>query len=93
MKKLAQWPEFLRGSVASVCARCNRARCICEKQSSRLAYRLTYKDHDQQTHIVYVPVDQLPRIRKMISNYSGLRRLIEELIAINIEVFKKESRS
>lgn len=91
-KRLAQWPEFVRGSVTSVCARCNRANCICEKQSSRRVYRLTYKDRGQKTQIVYVPRGRLPRIRCMIANYDRLRDLVEELIVTNIAIFKAETR-
>jgi hypothetical protein len=92
LKKLAQVPEFVRGSITSVCSTCNRARCICSKKSSRMAYRLTYKDSQQKTRSVYVKRDQLPRMRKMIANYSRLRKLIEQLIEANIEAFKEESR-
>lgn len=92
LKKLAQFPEFVRGSITSVCSTCNRARCICSKKSSRMAYRLTYKDSQQKTRSVYVKKDQLPRMQKMIDNYAQLRKLIEQLVEVNIEAFKKESR-
>jgi len=92
LKKLAQFPEFVRGSITSVCSTCNRARCICSKKSSRTAYRLTYKDSQQKTRSVYVKKDQLHRMRKMIDNYARLRKLIEQLVEVNIEVFKEESR-
>jgi hypothetical protein len=92
LKKLDQCSEFVRGSINSVCATCSRARCICEKKSSRRAYRLTYKDSRQKTRIVYVPRSRLSRIRKMIANYARLRTLIEQLIETNIEVFKEEAR-
>lgn len=92
LKKLAQAPEFVRGSITSVCSTCNRARCICSKKSSRMAYRLTYKDSQQKTRSVYVKKDQLPRMRKMIDNYARLRKLIEQLVEVNIDVFKEESR-
>jgi hypothetical protein len=92
LKKLAQFPEFVRGSITSVCSTCNRARCICSKKSSRMAYRLTYKDSQQKTRSVYVKKDQLPRMRKMIDNYARLRKIIEQLVEVNIDVFKEESR-
>ena len=92
LKRLDQYSEFVRGSINSVCATCNRARCICQKQSSRRAYRLTYKDAQQKTRIVYVSRNQLPRIRKMITNYARVRRIIEQLVETNIEAFKQESR-
>ena len=91
LKKLAQFPEFVRGSITSVCSTCNRAGCICSKKSSRMAYRLTYKDSQQKTRSVYVKKDQLPRMRKMIANYARLRKLIEQLVEVNIEAFKEKS--
>jgi len=92
LKKLDQHSEFVRGSISSVCTTCNRARCICNKTSSRRAYRLTYKDSQQKTRIVYVPRDQLPRIRKMIANYARVRKIIEQLVETNIKMFKEKDR-
>lgn len=92
LKKLQQHSQFVRGSISSVCSTCNRALCICHKDSSRRAHRLTYKDAQQKTQIVYVPRDQLPRMRKMIANYARVRKIIEQLIETNIELFKQEVR-
>ena len=91
-EKLATYPEFVRGSITSVCSTCNRAGCVCPKTSSRRAYRLTYKDRQQKTRTVYVRPDQLPRIRKMIANYARVRKLVDQLVEANIEVFKAETR-
>jgi hypothetical protein len=91
-EKLAQYPDFVRGSVTSVCSTCNRARCICRKKSSsRKAYRLTYKDRQQKTRTVYVRQEQLPKVRKMIDNFAQVRKIIEQLVEANIEVFKAEA--
>ena len=92
LNKLAQFPEFVRGSITSVCSTCNRARCICLNKSSLVAYRLTYKDSQQKTRSVYVKKDQLPRMRKMIDNYAKFRKLIEKLVEANIEVYKQETQ-
>jgi intergrase/recombinase len=93
LTKLDQCSQFVRGSITSVCATCNRARCICQKKlSSPRAYRLTYKDSRQKTRIVYIPRDRLPRMRKMIANYARVRKLVEQLIETNIEEFKKKGR-
>ena len=93
LKKFEQYSEFARGSITSVCATCNRARCICEKQTARKAYRLTYKDGQQKTRIVYVPRNRLPRIRKMTANYAKLRKILEQLLETNIAIFKAETRN
>ena len=91
VEKLAQHQDFVRGSITSVCSTCNRARCICRKKTARRAYRLTYKDTQQKTRTVYVHREQLPRIRKMIANYARVRKLIEQLVETNIELFKAEA--
>ena len=92
LKEFAQYSQFVRGSITSVCAACNRARCICQKKSARKAYRLTYKDRRQNTRIVYVAHGRLPRIREMIANYARVRALIEQLVETNIAAFKEEGR-
>ncbi|MFQ5853817.1 MAG: DUF6788 family protein [Candidatus Binatia bacterium] len=91
LRKFEQCSGFVRGSVNSVCAKCNRARCICDKKTSRRAYRLTYKDSQQKTRIVYVPRNRLPEIRRMIANYSRSRKIMEQLIETNLDIFKKGS--
>ena len=90
--RVGKFSDFVRGSVSSVCAKCTRAGCVCEKKTARRAYRLTYKDSRQKTRIVYVPRSQLPRIRGMVANYARLRKLIDQLVETNIEAFKEESR-
>ena len=87
-KKLAQYSSIIRGSITSVCARCSRANCICDKRTLRKAYRLTYKDRQQKTRIVYVPRSRLPEIKRMIANYSKSRKILEQLIEANIQIFK-----
>ena len=91
LREFEKCSDFVRGSINSVCAKCNRARCICDKKTSRRAYRLTYKNSEQKTRIVYIPQSKLPKIRKMIANYSKLRKIIDQLIEINIKIFKRET--
>jgi hypothetical protein len=92
-EKLAGYPDFVRGSITSICSTCNRARCICRKKSSSgKAYRLTYKDRQQKTRTVYVRREQLPKMRQMIANYARVRNIIEQLVETNIELFKRETR-
>lgn len=93
LRKFEQYSCFVRGSLNSVCATCNRAVCICEKETTRRrAYRLTYKDNQQKTRIVYVPRSRLAEIRRMIANYAKIRKIMEQLIETNIEIFKKQPR-
>ena len=92
LKEMDHNSVFVRGSITSVCAKCSRAGCICPKKSSRRAYRLTYKDSQQKTRIVYIPHSQLSKLRKRIENYKRVRQIIEQLVETNIEAFKQEIR-
>jgi len=53
---------------------------------------LTYKDAKQKTKTVYIPRGRLRQVRKMLANYKRMRHLSEQLIEINIEIFKSESK-
>jgi hypothetical protein len=88
-KKLGLYRDIVRGSINSICAKCQRSHCICDKKTTRKAYRLTYKDCHQKTKIVYVPENRLPEIKKRLTHYSTLRRVINQLIDTNIRIFKK----
>ena len=90
LKKMLLCSPIVKGSITSVCATCNRAKCICAKNTERRAYRLTYKDRSQKTKIVYVAQNRLPEISKMIANYSALRKIIDQLILANLEIFKNK---
>ena len=91
LRKFEQCSDFVRGSINSVCAKCQRASCICEKKTSRKVFRLTYKDRQQKTRIVYVSRDRLEEIRKKIANYAKARQIIEQLVETNIALFKKQA--
>lgn len=93
LKKIEKHSNFARGSITSVCAACSRASCICQNKTTRRAYRLTYKDNQQKTRIVYIPKGQLTRIKKMIENHKQLRATIEQLVDTNIEIFKREANN
>ena len=88
LRKLEKHSDFIKGSINSVCAKCNRANCICERKASRKAYRLTYKDRNQKTNIVYIPERRLPEIRRMLANHHKSKLILDDIIQTNIEIFK-----
>ena len=92
LKELMKCSNFVRGSINGVCAKCSRSHCICEVKTAKRAYRLTYKNREQKTRIVYIPEAKLPKIKIMIVNYSKSRKITEQIIETNIQIFKKENR-
>ena len=92
LRRIADCSEFLRGSITSVCSTCNRATCICTGKPTGRAYRLTYKTSGQKTRTVYLSHSQRPKARVMLANHAKRRKLTEELLEINIAIFKLESK-
>lgn len=92
LQGIDDYSEFLRGSITSVCSTCNRANCICTGKPTGKAYRLTYKDKQQKTRTVYISHAQLPEARRMLSNYSKMRDLMDKLFETNIAILKKKAK-
>ena len=88
LKRLVAGGNFVKGSITSVCATCARSRCICAKACATKAFRLTYKDARQKTHIVYIPRTRLVKMQRQVANYARLRTLIPQIIDTNIAIFK-----
>jgi hypothetical protein len=82
--------DMIRGSISSVCSGCNRANCICDNKEKSRAYRMTYKGKDQSSKIVYIPKSRLKETKKLISNYKKNKEIIDQLIDVNVEIFKKK---
>lgn len=79
----------VKGSITSICNKCKRANCICKVKTKKKDHRLTYKDENQKTKIVYVPKAKIKELKSMIKNYQNLKKYLNQLIDINIEMFKE----
>ncbi len=88
LRQLREFKDMVKGTLNAVCATCKRANCICKDPAGKLVFRLTYKDREQSTRIVYVPRERVTEMRKMIKNYARFRKLTEQLIETNLEIFK-----
>lgn len=83
--------DFVRGSINTVCAKCKRANCICTKKTSKKNFRLTYKDNNQKTQIVYIPLSRLSEIKRRLRSYEKTRKILNELVSVNLKIFKNTS--
>ena len=81
--------SFLKGSINGVCARCKMANCVCEKKSNDKVYRLTYKDGNQKTKIIYISRDRLGEAKKMINQRKKIKETLNKLFEVNIKIFKE----
>lgn len=92
LSRIDAYSDFVKGSINSICSKCKRANCICETKTSKRDYRLTYKDKDQKTKIVYIPKDRLTQTKRMLGNNAKVKATIELLIEVNLKILKHRER-
>jgi hypothetical protein len=88
LKQLVAGGNFVKGSISRVCGTCARSRCICAKACATKAFRLTYKDARQKTHIVYIPRNRLAKMKRLLANHARVLTLLQQVIDTNIAIFK-----
>ena len=89
LKKQKKFSEFLKGSIGDVCGSCQRVNCICKKTTSKRTYRITYKDKNQKSKIMYFPQQRLREVNKLRSNYNKFREINDQIMELNIKIFKQ----
>jgi len=80
MKKIERNLDFIKGSISKVSR---------ENKSAGEFYHLTYKDEKQKTHTKYIPSDLVKEVKKGIRKMEQVRKLINEISIINIELLKR----
>jgi len=88
LRQLLICQNLVKGSINETCVNCNRSKCICKNKTDKKAYRLTYKDKNQKTVIIYIPKGGLKKIKSMIANYARCKIIIGQLIEVNLKIFK-----
>ena len=88
LDELKKCVYFIKGSINDYCANCNRAKCICPRKTQLRSYRLTYKDPDQKTRVIYLPRNRLNEAKRMIENYQKFKNISQRLLSKNIQLFK-----
>jgi len=79
LARLARVGPFVAATLTCVRHRCGNPRCHCARDEGHPSWRLTYKDKDQKTVSVYVPVDMLPEVREWVENHRAFKALASEI--------------
>jgi len=95
LKRLGEVGPFLAASLVCVSHRCGNPGCRCARGEGHPSWRLTYKDANQKTVTVYVPVGLLEEVRQWVSNYRAFKTLaceISEAQLARVRLFAREKR-
>ena len=91
LREIEKHAYFLKGTIGNFCGNCHRATCICSVKTDKRSYRLTYKDKDQKTKVLYVPRMRLAEVSKLLMNYVRLKKALEDLFELNVKKFKNSA--
>jgi len=79
LRRLGQVGPFVAATLVCVPHRCGNPRCRCASGEKHPSWRLTYKDKEQKTVTVYVPVDLLEEVRQWVKNHRAFKTLAAEI--------------
>ena len=83
LKSLPIADGILKGSISKVSLGKRK-----DGKGERESYLLTCKGRDNKTKTVYVSKDNLPKVQAMIENYHTTKMLLEEIVELNMVLFK-----
>jgi len=79
LRRLSEVGPFVAATLVCVPHRCGNPRCRCASGEKHPSWRLTYKDKEQKTVTVYVPVGMLEEVRRWVKNYRAFKTLAAEI--------------
>lgn len=79
LKRLGVVGPFVAATLVCMPHRCGNPRCRCASGRKHPSWRLTYKDKEQKTVTVYVPVGLLEEVRQWVRNYRAFKSLASEI--------------
>jgi len=83
LSKLSTTGEMLKGSISKVVLGGRKSG-----DGERASYLLTYKGEVNKTKTVYVEKDRVMEARRMIGNYRKAKRILEQIVELNVRLFK-----
>jgi len=79
LSAILEHQDFLKGNISKV-----------KKNREVDAYYLTYKDKEQKTHTKYINQQQYSDVKDKIAKMIKVKKIIEAVCEINLELLKKE---
>jgi hypothetical protein len=95
LRRLGAVGPFVAATLSCVRHRCGNPRCRCATGEGHPSWRLTWKDKNQKTVSVYVPVGMLKEVREWLKNYRELKKLASEISAsqlARVRLYVREKR-
>ena len=89
-KELPRVEEILRGSMVVVKRYCGKANCRCLKGHKHRSLYIS-QSNKGESRLIYIPQRSEKEVRRLIGNYQALKRVIEEISRINMQLMTSSS--
>ena len=90
LEKIQSLDNVIRGSVFEYKRYCGKPSCSCARTNTpHRSMFLSFK-YQGKTRLVPITKEQIPEIKKRITDYKELKAAIDELARINAELLRSE---
>ncbi len=89
IKKLGEAKPFIAGTISEYKIACGNPRCKCTRGEKHPMAHLTYKDENQKTVSVYIPVDMRQEVAQWVEEYKRLKKLIAEISDLQEQIIRR----
>lgn len=89
LRKLGRLKPFMAGTIVEYRAKCGNPRCRCARGEKHPLAHLTYKDENQRTVSVYIPVDRREEVAQWVAEYKRLKRIISEISDLQEQILRR----
>lgn len=91
MKKLANWPPVLRGSLRKHESRCGNPNCRCHDEKAPVLhgpYQYLSHRYENRTQTILLTKSKRPHALAWVANYKRLIKLIYRLSEVNFRLLR-----
>jgi len=90
LEKIRSLDNVIKGSVYEMKRYCGRPNCKCAKSKTPHRSMFLSFTYQGKTKLIPIKKEQIPQIKKRISDYKELKAGIDELARINAELLRNE---
>jgi hypothetical protein len=88
-KTMPKTMEVIKGTMVEMKKACGKPNCKCMRGEKHKALYVSQYVNGKPK-MLFIPKAQEKRIRQCVENYKKIKRSINELSAINLEIIKRE---
>lgn len=90
IEKLHSLNNFVRGSITTIKHKCSNKNCECHSGGKKHPGIYFSVNINKKTKLIYLGKKKTNKAKKMLSDYKKLKKLLDEIVAVNLDILKLE---